>query len=109
MASFVTRHADSVTGTRSGFDRFLFRGTLRMIATVKGLMSYLRSLQVLLKDFGDWSQNLTDQIRAASEQVARDCNRPIIYINNPSMRKKKSKVNSAEKNLFSHLHFSVSL
>ena len=87
MDSFVTRHADSVTGTLSGFDRLLFRGTLRMIATVKGLMSYLWSFQVLLKNFGDWSQNLTDQIRAASEQVARDSDRPIIYVNNPSARK----------------------
>jgi hypothetical protein len=71
----------------SGFDRLLFRGTLRMLATAKGLMGYLWSLQVLLKQFGDFSQHLTEQIRTASEQVAHDARRPIIYLNDPSIRK----------------------
>jgi hypothetical protein len=87
MNHFLQRHADSVTGMLSGFDRLLFRGTLRMLATAKGLMGYLWSLQILLKDFGDWSQHLTQQIRAASEQVAHDAGRPIIYLNDPSVRK----------------------
>jgi hypothetical protein len=87
MNHFLQRHADSVTGMLSGFDRLLFRGTLRMLATAKGLMGYLWSLQVLLKEFGDWSQGLTQQIRAASEQVAHDSGRPIIYLNDPSARK----------------------
>jgi hypothetical protein len=87
MNPFLQRHADSVTGMLSGFDRLLFRGTLRMLATARGLMGYLWSLQVLLKEFGGWSQELTQRVRAASEQVAHDAGRPIIYLNDPSIRK----------------------
>jgi hypothetical protein len=37
MKRFLERHHGRVTGTLSGFDRVLFRGTLRSIAYVSGL------------------------------------------------------------------------
>jgi hypothetical protein len=87
MNGFVQRHASSVIGVLSGFDRLLFRGTLRMLATAKGLMGYLWSTQTLLKDFGQWSEQLTAQAREGSEQAVRKAGRPIVYINDPSARK----------------------
>ena len=51
MEEFLSRHADAVTGTLSGFDRLVFRGTLRMLAHRSGMMGYLWAMQVLLKDF----------------------------------------------------------
>jgi hypothetical protein len=87
MNSFVQRHASSVIGVLSGFDRLLFRGTLRMLATAKGLMGYLWSTQTLLKDFGPWSAQLTERVREESEQMVRKAGRPILYINDPSARK----------------------
>lgn len=87
MNGFVQRHAASVIGVLSGFDRLLFRGTLRMLATAKGLMGYLWSTQTLLKDFGRWSEGLTARVREASEQVVRDAGRPVVYVNDPSARK----------------------
>jgi hypothetical protein len=87
MNSFVQRHASSVIGVLSGFDRLLFRGTLRMLATAKGLMGYLWSTQTLLKNFGQWSEQLTAKVREESEQAVRKAGRPIVYINDPSARK----------------------
>ena len=87
MNEFVHRHAKSVTGCLSGFDRVLFRGTIRLLASVSGLMSYLWSARVLLKDFGEWSAALTAQVRAASERVMRDAGRPLQYLNDPSASK----------------------
>jgi len=87
MNSFVQRHAANVIGSLSGFDRMLFRGTQRMLASARGLMNYLWSAQVLLKDFGDWSADLTQRLRAASEQVMIDAGRPCQYLNNPSLSK----------------------
>jgi hypothetical protein len=87
MNSFVQRHASSVIGVLSGFDRVLFRGTLPMIATAKGLMGYLWSTQTLLKDFGKWSEQLTAQVREQSEQAVRKAGRWIVYVNDPSAPK----------------------
>jgi hypothetical protein len=43
MKRFLERHRDRITGTLSGFDRMLFRGTLRSITHVKGLEIFLYS------------------------------------------------------------------
>ena len=51
MEQFLAKHADAVIGTLSGFDRLVFRGTLRVLAHPLGMMAYLWAVQVLLKDF----------------------------------------------------------
>jgi hypothetical protein len=42
MNSFVQRHAGSVIGTLSGFDRILFRGTLTRLCNGGGLFDLMR-------------------------------------------------------------------
>jgi hypothetical protein len=51
VEQFLSRHAGNVIATLSGFDRLVFRGTLRMLAHRGGMMSYLWAVRVLLKDF----------------------------------------------------------
>ena len=87
MKAFVQRHCASVIGVLSGFDRVLCRGTHRLVATARGMMNYLWDRKVLLKDFGEYSENLTRQVRAESEQVAHDAGRPVQYVNDSSLRK----------------------
>lgn len=58
-----------------------------MLATARGLMNYLWKLQVKLKEFAAWSQEMTAQIRRCSEQVMRDASRPLVYLNDPSASK----------------------
>ncbi len=87
MNEFVQRHATSVIGFLSGFDRLLFRGTFRLLANVRGLMGYLWSRQVLLKDFGDFSQQLTEQLRSTSKQVMVDAGRAVQYLPGASVSK----------------------
>lgn len=89
MNEFVQRHASKVMGLLSGFDRMLFRGTLRRLANVGGLSSWLWVKQVLLKDFGNWSQALTEQVRESSEAVMRAADRPMRYLNDSSLSKEK--------------------
>jgi hypothetical protein len=87
MKSFLQRHASSVIGTLSGFDRLLFRGTLRRIANAAGLSTFLSYTGVLLKDFADHSQDLTERLKAASLAVAEASGRPAQYLSDPSVRK----------------------
>ncbi len=80
MQRFIQRHADIITGNLNGFDRIVFRGTLRRISFPDGLKSYLDHNHVLLKHFGDHALAITKRIREASEQAARASGRPIEYL-----------------------------
>ena len=87
MNGFIERHQDVVTGVLSGFDRLRLRGTLRWLCYPDGLGKYLSVMKVLLKDFGAFTQSVTQRIRAAAEGVARAAGRPIAYLKSPSESK----------------------
>ena len=55
MQSFLRVHEADVKGVISGFDRVRVRGTLRFLANVRGLMVFLQSAAILLKDFAGWT------------------------------------------------------
>jgi hypothetical protein len=59
VEQFLSKQADAVIGTLSGFDRLVLRGTLRMLAHRSGMMGYLWAVQVLLKDFAGHAEALT--------------------------------------------------
>jgi hypothetical protein len=84
---FVKRHEGRIKGIISGFDRVLFRGTLRSISHVKGMDIFLRSHHILYKDFGAFSQRLTNQIKAHAENIAAKRKRPFQYLSSPKIRK----------------------
>jgi hypothetical protein len=87
MDAFVRQHAAEVTGTLSGWDRLRFRGTLRMLANVTGLLRFLCYTGHLLKDFGQYALAMSRQVRAASLAVAESAGRPVVHLNNPSVSK----------------------
>ncbi|MDB5400458.1 MAG: hypothetical protein JWQ55_2476 [Rhodopila sp.] len=87
MEPFVSKHAHAVTGTLSGFDRLVFRGTLRMLAHCGGMMSYLHAVKVLLKDFASHAEAMTKRLREASEALARKTGRPIRYLASSAINK----------------------
>src|SRR5665213_2917355 len=89
MNSFLQRHAGSVIGTLNGFDGILFRGTLMRMCIGGGLFDLMRKTGYLLKDFGVFCESITKQVKAASEQVAEEVGRPLIYLANPSVRKEE--------------------
>lgn len=80
MSSFLDVHEAKIKGALSGFDRVRFRGTLRMLANTKGLGCFLNVMRVLLKDFKEWSMELTERIRRAAAELAGVRQRPVIYL-----------------------------
>ena len=80
MENFLIKHAADVIGVLSGFDRLVFRGTLRFLAHHLGMMRYLWAERVLLKDFARHAEAVTQQLREASEAHARDTGRPIHFM-----------------------------
>jgi hypothetical protein len=71
VKAFVSKHAGEVIGVLSGFDRLVFRGTLRLLAHHLGMQQYLWAMQVLLKDFANHAEAVTRQSREASEAHVR--------------------------------------
>jgi len=87
MRLFLQRHASSVIGTLSGWDRLRFRGTLRMLANSVGLSRFVSYSGVLLKDFGDYAEGLSRKVRAESLELTESCGRPLEHLKNPNVRK----------------------
>ncbi len=101
MNEFVQRHASKVIGMLCGFDRMLFRGTLRRLANVSGMSQWLWVKQVLLKEFGQWSQALSERVREASEGVVGEAGRPMQYLNDSSLCKEQLARQIAERDRIS--------
>jgi hypothetical protein len=72
MNEFVQRHAGSVIGVLSGFDRVLFRGTLMRLCNGGGLFDLMRKTGHALKEFGAFCESVTQEVKAASERVAKE-------------------------------------
>ena len=73
MNEFIKKHQKDILGVLSGFDRVRFRGTIRVLAVVPLLMSWLAHRRVLIKDFADMAASLTSRLKASVEEVARQC------------------------------------
>lgn len=80
MHRFTTKYADRLVGTLSGFDRLVFRGTLRRLAFVEGLRGYLWARKVLLKDFGAHAQAVTERVKDACLAAAHAAQIPVQYL-----------------------------
>jgi len=71
----------------SGWDRVVLRGTLRMLAFAGGMAAYLSRVGVLLKNFGDHAQAMTDRLIQGSLRRAEAEGRPIRYLASSRIRK----------------------
>ncbi len=80
MKQFMTKYAGKIKGVLSGFDRLVFRGTLRSLCYVGGLEAYLRHVDVLLKDFGRHVEEVSSQVKAAALMWASESGRPMKYL-----------------------------
>jgi len=89
MERFLTRHRDRITGSITGFDRILFRGSLRSICYREGMDIFLSSQRVLYKDFRTFVQKLSAGIKARAEQLAQQAGRPFVYLSSAQESKEE--------------------
>jgi hypothetical protein len=80
VKKFIAKHEAEISGVLSGFDRLVFRGTLRSIAHAGGMNQYLSSNHLLLKDFGGHVQQVSQQLKTASLAEAVATGRPVRYL-----------------------------
>ena len=75
MNQFIQKYGENTTGTLSGWDRVVLRGSLRMLCFADGMMGYLYRAGVLLKDFGEHSHAMTGRLIEASLAAAEEAQR----------------------------------
>src|SRR5688572_9261542 len=80
MKKFLQRHGEQILGVLSGFDRIRLRGSLRLLATAGGVVSWLRSIGAPLEKFLEVSQELTKRLCRQTEKMAEAAGRPVIYL-----------------------------
>ncbi len=97
MKRFVAHYADKVIGVLSGFDRLLFRGTLRGLGYVAGMILFLNVNRVLRKEFGKYVERMTELLKAKSTQAAKEQGRPVVYLNSSAIDKEAEARKIAEK------------
>jgi len=65
-------YQDKIVGAIRGLDRIRFRGTLRWLATRRGLGTFMNHTGILLKDFSGWVKGLTARIRDSAQALDLD-------------------------------------
>lgn len=89
MESFIERHRERIVGVLSGFDRVLFRGTMRSLSYPVGMDKYLNVHGVLYKHFGDFVQRISNRIKDHAAQYAAKYERPFRYLASSSLSKEE--------------------
>jgi hypothetical protein len=80
MKEFIAKHKEEIAGVLSGFDRLVFRGTLRSISYPEGMMGYLWANQVRLTELGRHVQQVSEQVKQACKARAEVLGRPVQYL-----------------------------
>lgn len=87
MKLFLQRYGSLVTGVLNGFDRLVFRGTLRSVVHGPRMMAYLSRVGVLIKDFAAWVQERGERIKRAADEAAETAGRPQHYLDSGATSK----------------------
>jgi hypothetical protein len=80
MDHFIAKFADQIAGTLSGFDRLVFRGTLRRIAYPFGMQGYLWANQVPLTAFGAHVNEVSERVKQAALRCVQQAGRTVRYL-----------------------------
>jgi len=90
MQEFTARYGDKIQGVLSGFDRLIFRGTLRKIAYECGMKGYLWANRILFKDFGSHAHEVSERVKRAALRCVEEAGRRIQYL--PSSKDDKEEI-----------------
>jgi len=88
MKKFVARHASRVISVLSGFDRLVFRGSLRALRN-NGINGFLHRAGVRLLDFGKFAKETTERVKEAALAEAKERDRPVVYLESPRTSKEE--------------------
>lgn len=97
MERFLNRHQGRIKGIVAGFDRILFKGSLRSISSQRTMEVWLSSRHILLKDFTQLAIKLSGRIKQHAQAYAEAQGRPYQYLTSPNISKEEVARNLVEK------------
>lgn len=80
MHEFIAKYAEKMHGVISGFDRLVFRGTLRAIGYAEGMKAYLIRKGVWVGDFAQHVQVVSERLKQSSLADAQKLGRKVLYL-----------------------------
>lgn len=87
MERFLTQHNGRISGIVAGFDRILFKGTLRSISYRDGMDRFLSSQRVLYKHYDVFVERVTGRVKAHAKALADRNGRPYEYLESATISK----------------------
>ena len=96
MQQFIEKYKDQIVGVLSGFDRLVFRGSLRRLnygywdqglgaVVACGMEQYLWQNQILFKDYAQRVKKVSERLKRASLDPYRAANLPVIFLRSPQV------------------------
>jgi hypothetical protein len=91
MDEFIAKFGNLLNGILRGWDRLVIRGELRVLyADEGGMKQFLKTNQVLLKNFREYVHGISKRLKAASLAAALELNRPVLYLRSPKSSKEEA-------------------
>ena len=98
MQEFINKYRDHINGVLSGFDRLVFRGSLRRLNygywneqlngfVAQGMEQYLWENKILFKDFLDHVKQVSQRVKQTSVEAFERLGLPTPFLRDPSANK----------------------
>lgn len=108
MQQFIKKYREQIQGVVTGFDRLVFRGSLRRLnygrydaglkaMVARGMEEYLWQNQILFKDYQDHVKRVSERLKKAALTPFEKQELPVIFLRDPSEDKSKMARRVAEK------------
>ena len=100
MQQFIEKYREQIQGVLTGFDRLVFRGSLRRLnygrydvglkaMVAQGMEAYLWQNQILFKDYQDHVKRISERLKKAALEPFEQQNLRPIFLRDPSEDKGK--------------------
>src|SRR6266581_5038967 len=111
MQPFIEKFREQVGGVLSGFDRLIFRGSLRRLnygywdaamqgPVVVGMEQYLWQNQILFKHYADYMKRTSERVKRESLKPFAQQQLPVVFLHSPHVDKEELAGRlAAEKNI----------
>jgi len=100
MERFIEKYRDQIMGILSGFDRLVFRGSLRRLnyghwdralgaLVARGMEEYLWQNKILFKHYAEHVKHVSERLKQATLKRYRERNLPVIFLRSSQVDKEK--------------------
>ena len=90
MNTILEQFQKKINGTFAFFDRMIIKGYLFPFFSVSGRMYFLSQMNLLLKDFSAYANQMTNDLVSYVEKMAAKEGRPLVYLSSSQISKEEN-------------------